>query len=59
MKLENVLYACATSDCALVCTNRSVVASLGWFELSGSWNLAIFIPADVACQVCPAVDKVP
>jgi len=56
MKLENILYTCVTSDCALVRTNRSVVASSGWFELSGFWNLAIFIPA---CQVCPAVDKVP
>lgn len=36
-----------------------MVASLGWPELPGSWNLAIFIPADVACQVCPAADKVP
>lgn len=36
-----------------------MVATLGWLELPGSWNLAIFIPADVACQVCPAVDKVP
>lgn len=49
------MYVCAASVLGL---EFAPATSPGWFELSGSWNLAIFILAETCCQVCPALDKV-